>query len=239
MHIHKRWMLSLYESGKLSLYPSTPWCWRDFKCHMVWLFAPQNNPFHIFPDCVTKPLLEVSSIGIPYAPEISHSTSMGLIIFLYPSKDWLPFRNLMTATVALQVLSAECPSQEAPRNPHPHQPGQVLCCHTAWKRGPWTLWGHTVGAWPNQRNWQSCLRTKGCCLWLCTSFPNISLFSLKTPRTNVIPWVSGHISWAKKVHTSATRQKGTGTKTGRLVPQLKGSLLLEVHALGHPRGSVG
>ena len=62
---------------------------------------------------------------IPFPPKISHPNSMVFTVFLYQGKACLPFRNLMTATMATQVLFSDRPSLEAPRYPHPHCPEQV------------------------------------------------------------------------------------------------------------------
>lgn len=123
-----------------------------------------------------------------------------------------PFRNLMTAAMAPQVLSSDCFSpgpSTAPGVPRclcPDRTGQAHGCHIVWKRCTQNRVGpHSRGLRQLRAICRVVPMDKECYLWPYSPFPNISLVAFKTPRINVILWSKGPYFLSPKVHTSTTR----------------------------------
>lgn len=146
-------------------------------------------------------------------------------VFLPPA--WLPsapFRNPMAAAMAPPVLSSDCPSPGPPssqQHPGVHAPAipgrclaAILLKEVHSDRGGATQ--RRVGG-----GWELRTVCSELCLGIkditCSPFPNISLLSLKTPKTSVIPWVSWLCFLSQKVGASATRQM-LACSAGKTIP---------------------
>lgn len=133
----------------------------------------------------------------PISFETSYTTARVCTVFLPPA--WLPsapFRNPMAAAMAPPVLSSDCPSPGPPSSqqyPGVHAPAILGRCLAAILLKE----VHSDRGGATQRRvgggWELWIVCSELCLGIkdiiCSPFPNISLRSLKTPKTSVIPWV--------------------------------------------------
>lgn len=128
----------------------------------------------------------------PISSGTSCSAARMCTAFLHPA--WLPsapFRNLVAAATAPPVLSSDCPSPGLPAAQHPgvHAPAilaVILLKEVHSDQGGATQCGAGGGWELRTMCTELCLGIKDI---TCSPFPHISLLSLKTPRTSVIPRV--------------------------------------------------